>query len=140
MTASKVPSGTRRSSHSPASAPGMEPRSRRSTVGQCTARRTAYAPPPNSFITPAMSTSDPTAMRGGTPSSSTSAGVSKAPAPIEVSPTSNPTPAPTSAASAPKRGAAAGRATNGTAMATSSSGLRGMRTQKSAGPGRGRLA
>src|SRR6267143_5379589 len=86
-----------------------------------------------------MSTSEPTAMRGGTPSRRTSAGVSSAPAPIDVMPTSSPTAAPTSAASGPKWRAAAGRATNGTAMAKRSSGLRGTRTQKSAGPGRGRF-
>src|SRR5438067_754452 len=70
MRPSRAPSGTSRSSHNPAIAPGTDPRRSRSTVGQCTARLTAYAPPPNSFITPAIRTSDPTAMRAGTPSSS----------------------------------------------------------------------
>jgi hypothetical protein len=126
MVASRVPSGRRRNRPNPARAPGTEPSRSRSTVGQCTARFTAYAPPPNSFITPAMSTSEPTAMPGGTPRRRMSAGVSKAPAPIEVMPTSSPTAAPTTAASGPKR--AAGRATNGTAMAFTLLGTAGLRT------------
>src|SRR5258706_3995552 len=82
----------------PRAAPGSEPARRRPTVGQWTCPRNAYEPPPKSLVTLAISTSEPTAREGGTRRMNTRAGVSRAPPPVEVTPTTNP-------ATIPMRGA-----------------------------------
>src|SRR3954454_6834703 len=92
-----APSPSARATSTPQNAAGTEPAHRAATSRRCTVPRRRCTTDPTGFMIAADTRSLDTAVSGGTPNSSTSTGVIRAPPPIPVRPTTIPTPAAASA-------------------------------------------